>query len=155
MRLAPIGLQIRPMTNDDYRDVYRLYRHLSGIGLSSGEDDFARIFNSFFDNGDREAFVAEVHNKVIGFVTLYYLDVFHHSGPVACIQELVVTEEFRGRGVGKSLVDFAKRKAIEKHCHGLEVATDLWQSGAKSFYESCGLQNNLFWLQFDQGNLRT
>jgi GNAT superfamily N-acetyltransferase len=155
MRLVPIGLQIRPMGTGDYNGIYRLYRQMQGIGILSGENNFARIFNGFFDSGDHEAFVAEVHNNVIGLVTLYYLDVFHHSGQVACIQELLVTEEFRGRGVGKSLVDFAKRKAVEKHCHGLEVATDLWQSGAKSFYESCGLHNNLLGLQLDQGNLRT
>lgn len=143
MRLMPIGLQIRPIVDEDYRDVYRLFRQL--VGTSSGlgnmdQNSFARIFKSFFNSGDREAYVATVCDKVIGFVTLYYLDVFHHSGRVVSMQELVVTEEFRGRGVGKALVEFVKQKALEKNCHGLEVATDLWQSGAKSFYEKCGLQ---------------
>jgi PhnO protein len=104
------------------------------------ENSFARIFKGFFNSGEREAYVATVHNKVIGFVTLYYMEVFHHSGQVVSMQELVVTEEFQGRGVGKALVEFVKQKASEKNCHGLEVATDLWQSGAKSFYEKCGLQ---------------
>lgn len=142
MRLIPIGLQIRPIVDEDYRDVFRLYRQL--VGTSSLphniENSFARIFKGFFNSGEREAYVATVHDNVIGFVTLYYLDVFHHSGQVVSMQELVVTEEFRGRGVGKALVEFVKQKASEKNCHGLEVATDLWQSGAKSFYEKCGLQ---------------
>jgi ribosomal protein S18 acetylase RimI-like enzyme len=140
MKLLPIGLQIRPMTNDDYRDVYRLYRQLVGTSLINREKEFERIFLSFFSSGEREAYVATVHNNVIGFVTLYYLDVFHHSGQVASIQELVVTEEFRGRGVGQALVDFVKHLVLERHYQGLEVATDLWQSGAKSFYEKCGLK---------------
>jgi len=139
MRLLPVGLRIRPMIDTDYHSVFMLYRQLIGRRIYC-ERQFAKIFKSFFDSEEREAFVAEAHNRVIGFVTIYYLDVFHHCGPVASIQELVVTEEFRGRGVGKTLVEFVKQQMREKSCHGLEVATDLWQSGAKSFYEKCGLE---------------
>jgi GNAT superfamily N-acetyltransferase len=139
MKLSPIGLQIRLMAEGDYRHVYRLYRQLTGMGTPCGEKEFTRIFNKFLNTNDREAYVATVYDRIIGFVTLYYFEAFHYSGPVASIQELVVTEEFRGRGVGKALVEFVKEKVCEKHCRGLEVATDLWQSGAKSFYERCGL----------------
>jgi GNAT superfamily N-acetyltransferase len=139
MKLSPIGLQIRLMTNDDYRDVYRLFRQMNWGGPCYDELEFARIFKKFFNSDDREAYVATVYNRVIGFVTLYYFEVLHYFGKAAIIQELVVTEEFRGRGVGKALVEFVKEKVSEKHGRGLEVATDLWQSGAKSFYEKCGL----------------
>lgn len=139
MKLSPIGLQIRLLTDDDYRAVYRLYRQLIGLGTYCSELEFTSIFKKFLNSNDREAYVATVYDRVIGFVTLYYFDAFHYSGQVASIQELVVTEEFRGRGVGKALVEFVKEKVNEKHCHGLEVATDLWQSGAKSFCERCGL----------------
>lgn len=139
MKLSPIGLQIRLMAEGDYRDVYRLYRQLTGIGNAGGELEFTRIFNKFLNANDREAYVATVYNRIIGFVTLFYFDAFHYSGPVASIQELIVAEEFRGRGVGKALVEFVKEKVCEKKCHGLEVAIYLWQSGAKSFYERCGL----------------
>jgi Acetyltransferases len=139
MSLTPIGLQIRPVAEGDYYDVYRLYRQLMNSNFCHSENDFARIFKSFFNSKEREAFVATVHNRVIGFVTLYYLDVFHYGGQVASIQELVVTEEFRGRGVGQALVEFVRRQTTERNCQGLEVATDLWQGGAKSFYKRCGL----------------
>ncbi len=140
MRLILNTLQIRPVTENDYRAVYRLYRQLVGTGVNALERDFERIFRGFIASEEREAFVATVHQNVIGFVTLYYLEVLHHRGLTASIQELVVTEEFRGRGVGKALVEFVRGKVVEKHCRGLEVATDLWQSGAKTFYERCGLQ---------------
>ncbi len=140
MRLVLNGLQIRPVIGDDYRAVFRLYRQLVGTAALGPESDFSRIFNNFLAFKDREAFVATVHEKVIGLVTLYYLDVLHHHGMIASIQELIVTEEFRGRGVGRALVEFVKGKIIEKECRGLEVATDLWQSGAKAFYERCGFQ---------------
>lgn len=144
MKLTPIGLQIRPMVEDDYRDAFRLCRQLFGTNLFRFENDFSRIFKGFFGKADREAFVATVNDNVIGIVTLYYLDVFHHNGLVASIQELIVTEEFRGRGVGKALVEFVKQQIREKSCNGLEVATDLWQSGARTFYERCGFQGRSY-----------
>lgn len=137
MRLAPIGLQIRPMLESDYQAVFRLYRRLVGK-INHCEADFARIFQHFFEDIDREAFVADVHSKVIGFVTLYYLEVFHQGGYVASIQELIITEEFRGRGVGRSLMEFVKQKSREKECRGLEVATDLLGRDAQLFYQRCG-----------------
>ncbi len=140
MSLTPIGLQIRPVTGEDYNEVYRLYRQLIHTVQYRSENDFARIFKSFMNSNEREAFVATVHNRVIGFVTLYYFDVFHYCGQIASIQELVVTEEFRGRGVGKALVGFVKEKTTEKNCRGLEVATDMWQGGAKTFYKKCGFR---------------
>jgi PhnO protein len=140
VRLILNSLQIRPINENDYQAVYRLYRQLIGTGSIAPENDFTRIFQSLLKAMDREAFVATVHSHVIGFVTLYYLDVLHYNGLVASIQELVVTEEFRGRGVGKALIEFVREKVKEKHCHGLEVATDLWQNGTKTFYERCGLR---------------
>jgi GNAT superfamily N-acetyltransferase len=140
MRIVSNALQIRSMTEQDYQDVFRMYRQLAGKNIFKNELDFSRIFKSFFDRKDREAYVAALHNRAIGFVTLYYMDVFHRSGQVASIQELVVTEEFRGRGVGQAIIEFVKQRVKERHCRGMEVATDLWQSGAKSFYERCGLK---------------
>lgn len=140
MRLSPVGLQIRLMAEVDYREVYRLYRQMSGT--SCNEVEFSRIFNKFLSGNDREAYVAIVYKRIIGLVTLYYFDAFRYSGPIASIQELFVTEEFRGRGVGKALVEFVKAKICEKQCHGLVIATDLRRSGAKSFYENCGLTGN-------------
>ena len=144
MKLSPIGLQIRLMTEDDYRDVYRLYRQLTGRVGSSCEMEFTRIFNKFLGLNEREIYVASVCNRIIGFVTLYYFDVFYYSGPIASIQELVVTEEFRGRCVGMALVEFIKEKVSERDCHGLQVATDLWRSGAKSSYQKRWIEGKTY-----------
>jgi GNAT superfamily N-acetyltransferase len=139
MRIVTNGLQIRAMLETDYQDVFRIQRQLNGkIGLSS-ESDFTRIFKGFLNGTDREAYVAVLHKRVIAFVTLYYLDVWHYCGRIASIQELLVTEEFRGRGVGRALLEFVKQQVKEKQCRGLEVATDLWQSRAKDFCQRCGL----------------
>lgn len=143
MRLVPTGLHIRPMLQSDYQAVYRLYRCL-GRKISHCEADFARIFYNFLEADDREGFVADLHSKVIGLVTLYYLEVFHYGGHAAMIQELIVTEEFQGRGVGRSLMEFVKQKAQEKKCRGVEVATDLLERDTSMFYRRCGWQGRRY-----------
>lgn len=151
MRIVAKGLQIRPMAEEDFHDVFRLYRQVVSRNTSDSEFDFFQIFKSFLGNTAREAYVATVHQRVIGLVTLYYLDVMRHCGQIASIQELVVTEEFQGRGVGEALLEFVKAKVKEKNCRGLEVAADPWQKKAKTFYEQCGWHGKI--LNFNCSNL--
>jgi GNAT superfamily N-acetyltransferase len=138
MRIVSNALQIRPVAEHDYQDVFRIYRQLAGNNFFSNELEFSRIFKSFFERKDREAYVAALHNQAIGFVTLYYMEVLHRGGQVVSIQELVVTEEFRGRGVGQAIIEFVKQKVKERHCRGMEVATDLWQRGRNHFTNDAG-----------------
>jgi GNAT superfamily N-acetyltransferase len=139
MRIVSNGVQIRSMLEIDYQDVFRIQRQVNGKIAQTSVIDFTRIFQGFLNATDREAFVAVLHSRVIAFVTLYYLDVWHYCGRIASIQELLVTEEFQGRGVGRTLLEFVKQRVKEQQCRGLEVATDIWQSRAKAFYQHCGL----------------
>jgi ribosomal protein S18 acetylase RimI-like enzyme len=139
MRIVSNGVQIRRLAETDYQAVFRIHRQVNGKTVLTDETDFARIFKGFLTDADREAYVAVLYNRVIGFVTLYYLDVWHYYGRIASIQELLVTEEFRGRGVGRALLEFVRQRVKEQQCRGLEVATDLWQSRARNFYQRCGL----------------
>ncbi|MGE5549963.1 MAG: GNAT family N-acetyltransferase [Bacteroidota bacterium] len=123
MRLHAGGLCIRRMQADDLQAVLGLVRQLPGnIIRWSKEASFTQVFQDLLEGKGKEAFVATLHQRVIGFVSLYYMRVLHHGGTVASIQELVVTEELRGRGVGRALVDFARARAQELCCAGVEVA---------------------------------
>lgn len=124
MRLHAVGLSIRRMQADDVQAVLRLARQLPGSILRWSKDaSFVQVFQDLLEGKGKEAFVATLHQRVIGFVSLYYMRVLHHGGTVASIQELVVTEELRGRGVGRALVDFARERARELCCAGVEVAS--------------------------------
>ena len=125
VRLHAGGLAIRRLRPEDFEAVLALLRQLPGSRASRSREGFARIFQALLDGEGQEAFVATLRHWIVGFVSLYYLDVLHHGGRVASIQELVVTAELRGRGIGRALIEFARARAKERHCTGTELALGL------------------------------
>ncbi|MGE5549114.1 MAG: GNAT family N-acetyltransferase [Bacteroidota bacterium] len=123
MRLRAGLIEIRKIRAEDCQQVLGLLRLFPGSRLGrAGGAGCGRIFQGLMQGGAQEAFVATLHQRVIGFISLYYLNVLHHGGLVASVQELVVTEELRGRGIGRALLDFARSRARELSCAGLELA---------------------------------
>lgn len=54
------------------------------------------------------------------------------------IAALVVSEGYRGQGIGRSLVKRAEAEVKEKGCVGIYLWTQSWQ--APEFYEKCGFE---------------
>ena len=54
------------------------------------------------------------------------------------IDDLVVTEACRSKGVGAELLQYAEKIAAEKRCKGLRLCTGVDNVGGKKFYEREG-----------------
>ena len=64
--------------------------------------------------------VAEVNNKTVGFAI--FRDEIWDNGNHVFIEEIVVSSEFQGRGIGKNLLNF-----IEDYCKKRNfISIDLW-----------------------------
>lgn len=130
MRLHGGAIVIRRILKEDQAAILSLVRQLPGRQRWSIEG-WAQAFQGLMDGQHQEAFVATLHQRIIGFISLYYMRVLHHGGTVASIQELVVTEELRGRGIGRALVEFARGRARELRCAGTELAYGLPGLGSR------------------------
>lgn len=87
----------------------------------------------FAAGGRRGSFApATPHSSIIGF--LVYDTPY---GGVFLCRWLGVLKEYRGRGVGRMLIEQAVREAKVLGCHKVEVAGQL---KAKKFYEKCGFK---------------
>jgi GNAT superfamily N-acetyltransferase len=64
----------------------------------------------------------------------------------AKITEMVVSEESRGKGMGRSLVEEAKREALEMKCFSLDVSTEL-NPEAIGFYRKMGFTEEHTYLE--------
>lgn len=118
---------IRVMTMDDYEGVYDLWIQTEGMGLNN-MDDSSEGIEKFLARNPDTCFVAEEQGQIIGAI------MSGHDGRRGFIYHTTVMKKFRGRGIGKGLVD-AAMDALEKagiHKVAL-VAFERNQSG------------NLFW----------
>ena len=77
-------------------------------------------------------------DSILGFVSIcYYRSLLNEVG-TALINELVVRETARGRGVGTALIRRAFDEAHARHMDEIEVGAKRDNAGALSFYRGCG-----------------
>lgn len=95
-------------------------------------DHFMR--SGFGENPVWWAFVAEVNGRVEGFA-LYYIRYSTWKGQRMYLEDIIVTEEARGNGIGKLLMDRLIIEAREKKFSGMMWQVLEWNEPAINFYK--------------------
>ncbi len=80
------------------------------------------------------AFVAEADGQVEGFA-MYYIRYSTWKGQRMYLEDLIVTEKMRGKGLGKMLFDQLIIEAKEKGFHGITWQVLEWNEPAINFYK--------------------
>ena len=75
-----------------------------------------------------------IENAVRGFI------VFHVDGPDVHIEAMAVAAKFRGRGVGRNLLNFADTAGIKAKCRRVVLYTNVLMFENIAYYKSKGFQ---------------
>lgn len=100
------AIKYRVMTIDDYEGVYNLWINTPGMGLNTSDDSREGI-EKYLKRNPSTCFVAEENDKIIGVI------MSGNDGRRGFIHHTAVLPEFRGRNVGRTLVEHAM-SALEK-----------------------------------------
>ena len=79
-------------------------------------------------------FVAERNDSIIG-ISIYYYRYSTWKGKRLFLEDIVVTEQERGKGVGKLLFERTLKKALEDNCTGMMWQVLDWNEPAINFYK--------------------
>jgi GNAT superfamily N-acetyltransferase len=110
------------------------------LGYGGFDDEaFVRGFTAVLADPAQQVVVAERQGQILGLMSLAARPQVRLAGLVVSIDELVVTERARGRGVGTRLVEFAKAEAARLGARRLELHTARGRpSYARGFYVKNG-----------------
>lgn len=128
---------IRPAQNSDAPRMMELIRELALYERAPEEVtvDFDHFVEAGFGaNPVWWAYVAEVDGIVVGFA-LYYIRYSTWKGSRMYLEDLIVTESFRGRGIGSLLLDKLVEEAKEKGFVGMTWQVLDWNEPAINFYK--------------------
>ena len=134
----PSPVKIRPADRSDIGIVRRLIEELEEQPYPAHA--FRQVYFQNLRNEHIYYWLAEIRGQSIGFLSLHIQYLLHHLGPVAEIQELVVTNPCRGSGAGSLLLATARQTARALGCRNLEVTCNQNRAAAHRFYEKNGLQ---------------
>ncbi|KAF3884272.1 MULTISPECIES: GNAT family N-acetyltransferase [Nostocales] len=85
-----------------------------------------------------EAIVAEYAGQTVGFALFFYNYSTFLTKPGIYLEDLFVLPEYRGQGVGKSLLTKVAQIAVERGCGRLEWSVLDWNEPAIAFYRRMG-----------------
>ncbi|MCW5911702.1 MAG: GNAT family N-acetyltransferase [Cyclobacteriaceae bacterium] len=90
-------------------------------------------------------FVAEDEDGIQG-ISLYYYRYSTWKGKRLYLEDIIVTESKRSKGLGKALFDATMKQAIEAACTGMMWQVLDWNKPAIAFYQSYGSKLDNEWV---------
>jgi GNAT superfamily N-acetyltransferase len=90
-------------------------------------------------------YVAESVGQIIGTFALIFIESIAHGGkPYGVVEDVVVSRDWQGRGIGKMMMNYAMWSAQEFGCYKLMLSSHLRRTEAHAFYESLGFKKHGF-----------
>lgn len=101
--------------------------------------------DGFGENPIFGSFLAEVDGKIVG-LSIYYYRYSTWKGKRLYLEDIVVEEDMRGKGVGKELFEKTVAKAKEENCSGMMWQVLDWNESAIDFYKKYGTKFDEEWV---------
>lgn len=119
-------------------DAEALRNLVKELGYSQGSD--AQTVAWVISHPEIEVFVAsDSHDQPVGMVTLSYRPQLRLSGRIGTVDELVVAETWRKRGIGRALLQTVVERARALSMKRLEIVSHVPRAeAATAFYQRCG-----------------
>jgi GNAT superfamily N-acetyltransferase len=136
-RNTDAGITIRPAIEKDCKRLMELIHQLAVYERAPNE--LTATLDHFTESGFGKkpvwwAFVAEVEGEVEGFA-LYYIRYSTWKGQRMFLEDFIVDERFRGKGIGKLLFDRLIEEARDKKFNGMVWQVLDWNEPAINFYK--------------------
>jgi GNAT superfamily N-acetyltransferase len=93
-----------------------------------------------------EAVIARADGTAAGFALFFHNFSTFRGKQGLYLEDLFVLPEFRGRSIGKALLQYLAKLALQRDCARFEWAVLDWNRPARDFYESLGAEAKSDWI---------
>lgn len=122
---------VRPMTTDDYEDVFALWSTINGFAIRSIDDSKAGI-EVFIKRNPTTSVVAICDGKPVGAILC------GHDGRRGCFYHVCVQKEYRRHGIGKAMVVYCMEALRKEHINKVSLIAFTKNDVGNAFWKSIG-----------------
>lgn len=160
METAAPGVTLRPARVDDVPLILALVRELAEYERAPDEchaTEAALAASLFGATPQAEVIIAEMDGAGAGFALFFHNYSTWEARRGLYLEDLFVRPAFRGRGLGRALLEHLARLAVERGCARFEWTVLDWNAPAIGFYEALGARPMTDWtiMRVDGAALRT
>ena len=119
------------MTMDDYEEVYKLWKKIHGFGIRSIDDSREGI-ERFIKRNPTTSIVAELDGKIVGSILC------GHDGRRGCFYHVCVDENYRRRGIGKTMVVHAMEELRKEKINKVSLIAFTKNDIGNAFWNQIG-----------------
>lgn len=143
-------MRIRRATREDGPRILELDRELARFEKLTppNDEEGLRLLAWIFESSRLEALVAEVDGRVEGIALFYEGLGTFRAKPFLYLEDLVVTNAARSRGVGEALMAALAREVVSRGALRLEWSVLDWNVHAIRFYERLGARHPAEWVKY-------
>ena len=137
-------LSIRESTDKDIPSILSLLYELERPKPLDDNDVkvFKNKIHDYFSDSQKIILVAEQNGKIVGIVSIIYLQRLNRAKLEMYIPELVVTEKLRYSGIGKKLIQYCIDLAKKKDCYRIRLESGNQRKESHKFYKSIGFEQS-------------
>lgn len=131
-------IRIRPMTMEDYEEVFAMWQSISGFGIRSWDDSKEGI-EKFIARNPGLSVVALHEGRIIGGILC------GHDGRRGCLYHVCVRQEYRMLGIGQDMVECCKEALHKEGINKInliafksnEIGNKFWQKLKWKYRSDC------------------
>jgi len=139
-----------PMIQTLTRELIKTMSNTKGINVQLALDNCKHLIHDphlYF-------FVTELNKTIVGFITVSIRKTLLHQGLSGLINELIVAEKYRGKGIGKQMIFEVIERCKQRGCCEVEVSTSMTNTRARELYISCGFEESGLLFEVDLSLLK-
>lgn len=145
------GIMIRRAKPGDIKHILRLIRELAEYEKAPGEvvvTEEILLRDGFGDHPLFYCYVGETAKGNVAGMSLYYIKYSTWKGPCVFLEDIVVSQSERGKGIGKLLFDAVLKDAADRDALRMEWQVLDWNEPAIKFYEKYEPEILREWLNY-------
>ena len=139
------NIAIRESTYDDIPSLLELLYELGRPKPQKDNDleKFTALLKNYMQDDDKKILVAQINNsEIIGMISMVFLPRLNQNTLELYIPELIISQNYRSKGIGKKLINFSINLGKEKKCHRMRLESGNQRVESHKFYKHLGFENS-------------